>query len=162
MTSARKALFPILVVRVLMSGFAIIILLSSAIIFGYVLIQITAILLILNAFYLLIVWIALKENVRLSYVIVKAYILEKTNKELSLRLIDSEIYDHNELLNVEKSEMDVHRYNNRDEADVARFSRRGERNIRRNLALLYRVQKILVDAMKQEPSSMYDIDLDKY
>lgn len=162
MSEFRKALLPTLVMRTLLYIIVAILVLLAAGVMTIFFLQITFVLLILVAFYLFLVYTGLASKYRMLYILMKVYIIEKSNKKAALALLDSEIYDHKELLNVEKSEMDVHRLNTRDEADSMRYSKRGERDVRASLGLLTHLQGILVQSMKEDPTSNYDIDLDRY
>lgn len=162
MSNFRKELFPMLIWRTILYLLLAIFLIGSAIFISIVVIAITPVLIIIAFFYLYLVYLGVYSKYRLLFILYKVYLLEKTDKERALQILDSEIYDCKELLNVEKSEMDTHRLNTRDEADAMRYSKRGEREVRSILGVLERLQRILVASMKKEPSSQYDIDLDKY
>ena len=162
MSSFRKELFPVLVWRTMLYLLLSIFLIGSTIFFSVFLFLITPFLLVLSLFYIYLLYLALYSKYRLLFILYKVYMLEKSNKEAALQVLDSEIYDCKELLNVEKSEMDTHRLNTRDEADAMRYSKRGEREVRQNLGVLERIHKVLVASMRKEPNSTYDIDLDRY
>jgi len=162
MSDFRKALLPTIFIRTILYIVVTAFVCMTAIILSVFFLQISFVLLILVGFYLFLVYTGLHSKYRLLFILIKLYILERNNKKAALSLLTSEIYDHKELINVEKSEMDVHRLNTRDEADSMRYSKRGERDIRASLGLLLRLQSLLVQQMKKEPTSIYDIDLDKY
>ena len=162
MSNFRKTLWPILVSRTLLYALLTLFIVLTTVLMVSVFIRISAILLVLVAFYLYLVYTGLSSKYRLLFLLFQLYLFEKRDKQAALDLLDSEIFDLNELLHAEKSEMDVHRLNARDEADAMRYSKRGERDIRANLGLLKRLQEILVTSMRKEPGSIYDIDLDRY
>jgi hypothetical protein len=155
-------LLPIVLTRIVAYTLLIFFVLITAAIASAIVVQISFVFLILVIWFLYMVTIALWSKFRLLFLLMKVYILEKSDKAKALAVIDSEIFDCKEVLHAEKSEMDVHRLNARDEADAIRYSRRGERDIRINLGLLQRLQNILIKSMRKEPASMYDIDLDRY
>jgi len=162
MSTFRKTLWPILVSRTLLYALLTMFIVLTTVLMVSVFIRISAILLVLVAFYLYLVYTGLSSKFRLLFLLFRLYLSEKRDKQAALELLDSEIFDLNELLHAEKSEMDVHRLNTRDEADAMRYSKRGERDIRANLGLLKRLQEILVTSMRKEPGSIYDVDLDRY
>lgn len=162
MSDFRKALLPHLTSRFILYFFILLFVVGSTGYIGYIFMQISFVTIFLVVIYPFIMYIALKDKVRFTYFLYRSYRLEKYQKEKALAVIDSEIYDCKSLLNAEKSEMDVHRYNARDEADSMRHSKRGEREIRSNLGFLTRLQKLLVESMKKDPVNIYDIDLDQY
>lgn len=162
MSNFRKTLWPILVSRTLLYALLTLFIVLTTVLMVSVFIRISAILLVLVAFYLYLVYTGLSSKYRLLFLLFQLYLFEKRDKQAALDLLDSEIFDLNELLHAEKSEMDVHRLNARDEADAMRYSKRGERDIRANLGLLKRLQEILVTSMRKEPGSIYDVDLDRY
>jgi len=162
MSSFRKELISVLLWRSTLYLLLSIFFIGSTIFFSIMMIAITPFLLVFVLFYLYLLYLALYSKYRLLFILYKLYILEKSNKKAALQILDSEIYDCKELLNVEKSEMDTHRLNARDEADAMRYSKRGEREVRQILGVLERLHKVLVASMRKEPASTYDIDLDRY
>lgn len=158
MSAFRKALLPTIIARVILYSFAIL----FGVFLTYVFIILLPVLVFMAFFYLIISWVALKDRIRLLFVLIKVYYYEKRDKVEALRLLNSEIYDNKELLKAEKSEMDTHRLNTRNEADSMRYAKRGENEIRANLGFLTHLHKLLISSMKKEPSSAYEIDLDRY
>ena len=162
MSIFRKTLFPTLIIRLLLYGFMLLFTVFIAGVMSYFFLQLSPLLLVLVVFYFYIIWAILADAVKLTFFLLKIFVAEKKQKERVLKLLESEIYDYKELLKTEKSEMDTHRLDTRNEPFAINYSKRGEKEIKIRLKLLTKLHGLLIDAMTKEPSSIYDIDLDSY
>ena len=84
-------------------------------------------------------------------------IYTESDPKKALELLNSEIDDLNSVLNVQKTEMDIHSLNATNEGKAMRASRANEAGLRRKLGLFKRLSVLINVVIKSAPLAQKDI-----